>query len=90
MIEDADEFIEQAVREALTAAGYRAQELPARSDARMQRMIAHLRSASRKLFEDEVVRIRRRERDLEARVAEIECRVRGLEQRVGLGGVTLQ
>jgi polyhydroxyalkanoate synthesis regulator phasin len=90
MIEDADEFLEQAIRDAWAATGHEPQELPPRSDARMRRMMEHLRNAGLKLFEDEVVRLREREADLEQRVAEIETRVRELEQRVRLGGVTLQ
>jgi polyhydroxyalkanoate synthesis regulator phasin len=90
MIEEADEFIEQVIREAWAATGHRPQQLPPRSDPRMQRMMEHLRNAGRKLFEDEVAHLRRRESDLEQRFAEIEDRVRELEQRVELGGVTLQ
>jgi len=90
MIEDADSFLEKVIREAWAATGHQPQELPPASDARMQRMMQHLRNAGRRLFEDEVARLREREADLEERVAEIETRVRDLEQRVRLGGVTLQ
>jgi hypothetical protein len=90
MIEDADEFIEQAIREAWAATGHQPQELPPRSDARMRRMMEHLRNASRRLFEDEVAHLRERESDLEQRVAEIETRVLELEQCVRRGGATLQ
>jgi hypothetical protein len=56
----------------------------------MRRMMQHLRNAGRKLFEDEVARLRERESDLEQRVAEIEARVLELEQCVRRGGATLQ
>ena len=90
MIENADELIEQVIREAWAATGHRPQELPPASDVRMRRMMQHLRDAGRKLFEDELARLRERESDLEQRVAEIEARIRELEQSVRLGGVTLQ
>jgi polyhydroxyalkanoate synthesis regulator phasin len=90
MIEDADSFLEQVIREAWAATGHGPRELPPASDARMQRMMEHLRNAGRKLFEDEVARLRERESDLEERVAAIETRVRELEQSVRLGGATLQ
>jgi len=90
MIDGADEFLEQAIREAWAAAGFGAQHLPPRDDQRMQRMMQHLRTASRRLLEDEIVHLRQREAALEERLADIEERVGELEARVGLDGITLQ
>ena len=90
MIEDADEFLEQAMREAWAASGLEPRDLPPANDPRMQRMLGHLRSANRKLLEVEVASLRQREAALEQRIADIEERVLELEARAGLGGVTLQ
>jgi uncharacterized protein (DUF3084 family) len=88
MIEDIDAYFEQAIREARAAAGYRPQDLHARTDAGMQRMITHLRAASLHLME-EAERLRQREAQLDQRAADIEERLRELEKRVGVGA-TLQ
>jgi hypothetical protein len=90
MDEDIDVVIEQVIREAWAATGQRPLELPPPSDPRMRRMMEHLRDGSRRIAEKQIARVQLREFELEQRLAEIEARVRKLEERVGLHGTTLQ
>ena len=88
MHEDSDQVIEKMIRDGWAANGLAPEDLPPSDDPRMHGLIAIMRLGWRKA-EAEISRLTRRERELALRLAEIEERVRRIEEAVGLG-YTLQ
>lgn len=88
MHDETDQAIEQLIREEWAANGLLAEDLPANGDPRMQGLIAVMRSGWGRA-EAEIDRLRRRKRDIELRLADLEERVRQVEEKIGLG-FTLQ
>lgn len=88
MQEDTDQAIEKMIREGWAANGLAADDLPPSHDPRMQGLIAIMRTGWGRA-EAEITRLRKREREIEVRLADLEERVRQVEEKIGRG-YTLQ
>jgi hypothetical protein len=88
MQDETDQTIEQLIRDGWAANGLSSDDLPQSDDARMLGLIAIMRSGWGRA-EAEIDRLRRREREIELRLADLEERVRQVEEKIGLG-YTLQ
>jgi hypothetical protein len=84
MPEDSDQIIEKTIREGWAANGLPPDGLPPSDDPRMKGLIDIMRQGRRQA-EVEITRLKRREREIELRLADLEARVRRVEEQVGLG-----